>query len=165
MWVADLESPAQAAALLRAIENGSPVPVVATIDEPQPVWVRGALAAGVNAIIARDSDREDLRLALEAALSGFLLLHPSSAHPLIGPSDLSVGLEDAAFASAEHLTSREREVLRLMSTGLGNKDIAARLGISEHTAKFHASSIMGKLGVSSRTEAVSQGIRRGLILI
>jgi DNA-binding NarL/FixJ family response regulator len=56
-------------------------------------------------------------------------------------------------------------VLRLISEGLGNKEIAARLEISEHTAKFHISSILGKLGVSSRTEAVSNGIRKGLIPI
>jgi DNA-binding NarL/FixJ family response regulator len=56
-------------------------------------------------------------------------------------------------------------VLRLLGDGLGNKQIAARLDISEHTAKFHISSILGKLNVTSRTEAVSQGIRRGLIPI
>jgi DNA-binding NarL/FixJ family response regulator len=64
----------------------------------------------------------------------------------------------------EHLTAREREVLGLMSGGLGNKQIAARLGISEHTVKF-ASSILAKLSAGSRTEAVSQGIRRGLIML
>lgn len=63
----------------------------------------------------------------------------------------------------ERLTPRERQVLFLMSEGLGNKEIAARLGISDHTVKFHASSILGKLGAGSRTEAVSQGIKRGLI--
>jgi DNA-binding NarL/FixJ family response regulator len=65
----------------------------------------------------------------------------------------------------EHLTAREREVLGLMSGGLGNKQIAARLGISEHTVKFHTSSILAKLSAGSRTEAVSQGIRRGLIML
>jgi len=65
----------------------------------------------------------------------------------------------------EELTARERQVLRLLGDGLGNKEIAARLAISEHTAKFHISSILGKLSAASRTEAVSQGIRRGLIPI
>jgi DNA-binding NarL/FixJ family response regulator len=65
----------------------------------------------------------------------------------------------------EQLTAREREVLAFMSDGLGNKEIAARLGISEHTVKFHTSSILGKLSVASRTEAVTQGIRRGLIAL
>jgi len=65
----------------------------------------------------------------------------------------------------EDLTARESEVLRLVSMGLGNKEIAARLAISEHTAKFHISSILGKLHAASRTEAVSLGIRKGLIPI
>ena len=68
-------------------------------------------------------------------------------------------------APMEALTPRELEVLRLLAAGLGNKGIAARLEISEHTVKFHVASILGKLGVSSRTEAVTVGIRRGLIMI
>jgi DNA-binding NarL/FixJ family response regulator len=66
---------------------------------------------------------------------------------------------------AEELTARESEVLRLVSMGLGNKEVAGRLAISEHTVKFHISSILGKLHAGSRTEAVSLGIRRGLIPI
>ena len=66
---------------------------------------------------------------------------------------------------AEHLTARETEVLRMLADGLGNKEIAELLGISEHTAKFHVASILGKLNASSRTEAVRLGIRRGLIPI
>jgi len=167
--VADLESPVQAEAILRALSAMPPLSgSVALIDDPDPSWVRHALSAGVNAIIAGDSDKADLRLAVDAASSGLILLHPSSARPLILP--LNAGEAESApmdhdDPSVEHLTSREREVLRLMSTGLGNKEIAAHLGISEHTVKFHASSILGKLGASSRTEAVSQGIRRGFIPI
>jgi DNA-binding CsgD family transcriptional regulator len=65
----------------------------------------------------------------------------------------------------EALTPREIEVLRLMGDGLVNKEIAERLSISEHTAKFHVASILGKLQASSRTDAVAQGMRRGLIPI
>jgi two-component system, NarL family, response regulator YdfI len=65
----------------------------------------------------------------------------------------------------EALTPREVEVLRLMGDGLVNKEIADRLNISEHTAKFHVASILGKLQASSRTDAVAQGMRRGLIPI
>ena len=64
---------------------------------------------------------------------------------------------------AESLTPRESEVLRLLADGLGNKEIAARMNVSEHTVKFHIRSILGKLGASSRTEAVSRGLRSGLI--
>jgi DNA-binding NarL/FixJ family response regulator len=65
----------------------------------------------------------------------------------------------------EHLTAREMEVLRLMASGHGNKRIAAILHISEHTAKFHVSSVLAKLGATSRTEAVTLGITRGLVAI
>ncbi len=66
---------------------------------------------------------------------------------------------------SEEITSRETDVLKMLAEGLVNKDIAARLGISEHTVKFHISSILDKLGASTRTEAVTLGIRRGLIPI
>ena len=64
---------------------------------------------------------------------------------------------------AEALTPREGEVLRLLAEGSSNKEIAARLNISEHTIKFHIRSILGKLGAASRTEAVTRGLRSGLI--
>jgi DNA-binding NarL/FixJ family response regulator len=73
--------------------------------------------------------------------------------------DIDVVLPDEA------LTAREREVLELLSRGLPNKLIARRLQISEHTVKFHVSSIYAKLGASSRTDAVSRGVRRGLITL
>jgi DNA-binding NarL/FixJ family response regulator len=66
---------------------------------------------------------------------------------------------------SEEITSRETDVLRMLAEGLVNKEIAARLGISEHTVKFHIGSILDKLGASTRTEAVTLGIRRGLIPI
>ena len=65
----------------------------------------------------------------------------------------------------EHLTLREREVLEMMNDGLSNKEIAVQLNISAHTVKFDISSILGKLGASSRTEATTIGLRRGLITI
>jgi DNA-binding NarL/FixJ family response regulator len=61
------------------------------------------------------------------------------------------------------LTPREAEVLQSLADGLGNKEIAAKLNISEHTIKFHIRSILGKLGAASRTEAVTRGLRSGLI--
>ncbi|HXN41970.1 MAG TPA: response regulator transcription factor, partial [Myxococcaceae bacterium] len=68
-------------------------------------------------------------------------------------------------APGETLTPRETEVLQLLSRALSNKEIAQRLGITEHTAKFHVNSILGKLGAQSRTEAVVKAARRGLVLI
>ena len=65
--------------------------------------------------------------------------------------------------ASEALTPRENEVLALLAEGLSNREIASQLSISEHTIKFHIRSILGKLGASSRTEAVTRGLRSGLI--
>lgn len=160
--VGDLTSPLSCLHFLRTLKEfpgGSGT--VAMVDDPEPGWVRNALREGVNAIIARDADRDQIALAIEAADAGYVLLHPTSAR-MLGNSVPS--LPDSPD-EMEHLTAREREVLALMSGGLGNKQIAARLGISEHTVKFHTSSILAKLSAGSRTEAVSQGIRRGLIML
>jgi DNA-binding NarL/FixJ family response regulator len=75
------------------------------------------------------------------------------------------GESEAAPAAAESLTMRELDVLRLLAEGLPNKMIAARLGISDQTVKFHVASIGGKLGARNRTDAVRLAIRRGLIEI
>lgn len=69
------------------------------------------------------------------------------------------------MAGAPDLTPRELEALRLLAEGLPNKTIASRLGISEHTAKFHVNSILSKLGAQSRTEAVTRATRLGLTLL
>lgn len=78
-------------------------------------------------------------------------------------TDKPGGLESSS--SQEALTGREIEVLELLAEGLGNKQVAAALGISENTVKFHLGSIFGKFGVSSRTEAVTAGIRSGYLTI
>ena len=75
------------------------------------------------------------------------------------------GAQPAAGGERAQLNSREMDVLRFLVQGFANKEIATRLEISEHTVKFHVASILGKLGASSRTEAVSLGIRRGLVLL
>jgi DNA-binding NarL/FixJ family response regulator len=136
--------------------------MVVLVDQPDPRWVGQALSAGVNAILSREITPDELHLAILAADAGLVLLHPTSA----------LGLAPQAFQQlrrlpevVESLTAREQEILRLMSEGLGNKAIARRLNISEHTVKFHISTILGKLNVNSRTEAVSLGIRRGIIPI
>lgn len=166
LLLADLDNPAEAAALVRFLENApAGTGSIALADEPDPGWVRSALRASLNAIIARDAAREDIHLALQAAEAGLVLLHPISASGLIQHSSLRDSRDNATEELAEELTVRESEVLRLVSMGLGNKEVAGRLAISEHTVKFHISSILGKLHAGSRTEAVSLGIRRGLIPI
>lgn len=168
--MADLDTTASAAALLDFLEDApAGTGAVALIDDPDPAWVRSALRTSVYAVISRDASAEDIQLALNAAEAGFVLLHPTSVDGLLQsnmPEPKGLSREDLAHEDLmEDLTARESEVLRLVSMGLGNKEIAARLAISEHTAKFHISSILSKLHASSRTEAVSLGIRKGLIPI
>jgi len=77
----------------------------------------------------------------------------------------AVTKQDTHMPAIEGLTERELEVLRLLAQGMPNKEIATRLIISERTVKFHVSSIMGKLGATNRTEAVSLAAQRGLITL
>jgi len=79
--------------------------------------------------------------------------------PAFRPADAGPG------PAGEPLTRREATVLRTMGEGLANKEIAARLGISEHTVKFHVAAILSKLGATSRTEAVILAVRRGLLMV
>jgi NarL family two-component system response regulator YdfI len=121
------------------------------------------LRSGVRAILSRESDPNDVLSAIYAAYDGLVLLSTATAESLAAVySDLPPEDEEEL---SEEITSRETDVLRMLAEGLVNKDIAARLGISEHTVKFHISSILDKLGASTRTEAVTLGIRRGLIAI
>jgi two-component system, NarL family, response regulator YdfI len=164
--VADLDTPSSAAAILDFLEEApASGGAIALIDDPDPAWVRSALRASAHAIISRDATAEDMQIALQAAEAGFILLHPTSVQGLLQNNTIAEVNDISEDLSREDLTARESEVLRLVGLGLGNKEIAARLAISEHTAKFHISSILGKLHAGSRTEAVSLGIRKGLIPI
>jgi DNA-binding NarL/FixJ family response regulator len=101
--------------------------------------------------------------AVEGAAAGLTVLSTDEMDAL-----LPVPLETAAEfvpIPAETLSTRELKVLAMMAEGIGNKDIATRLNISEHTVKFHVSSILGKLGATTRGGAVARGVREGLISI
>ena len=98
---------------------------------------------------------------MEAAAAGLVAI-PADLAGTLRPSQARARLLTAA---ATALTPREVDVLRMLAEGLGNKHVAARLGISEHTVKTHVTSIFEKLGVSTRAEAVATGVRVGLILL
>jgi NarL family two-component system response regulator YdfI len=121
-----------------------------------------ALRAGIRAVLPNDVASGQLIAALQGVAAGLVVLHPSEIE---GLSPAATPASEPLAELAEPLTRREREVLQMLAAGLGNKEIANRLSISEHTAKFHVGSIMGKLGAASRTEAVALGIRRGLVLL
>jgi len=134
--------------------------VVVLLDQSAPVWASQAVQAGVRGVLSGAANAEQLRVAIEAAANGLFVLHPDEVRPEPAPRTQAATVE-----LSEPLTARERQVLGMLGAGLGNKEIASRLKISEHTAKFHVASILGKLGASSRTEAVAIGLRRGLILL
>lgn len=119
--------------------------------------VAEVLPRGVRAVLPRDAQEEVVVAAVRAAGAGLLVL-PVTSLPALMPT-----LTSTTSGLIESLTPREIEVLSMMAEGAGNKEIAHRLGISEHTVKFHVGSIFGKMGVASRTEAVTTGIRQGLI--
>jgi two-component system, NarL family, response regulator YdfI len=125
-------------------------------------WAAEALRAGVRAVLPEDVLPDQLVAALEAAALGLTVMHPAQTEALLAAP---VGAARRMAELAEPLTPREREVLQMLASGWGNKEIASRLSISEHTVKFHVTAILGKLGASSRTEAVFLGIRRGLVLL
>lgn len=113
-------------------------------------------------VLAPDALPEEISAAIHAVARGLVVLPEALAERLLDES--FPGAPDAIVDEpSEPLTSREREVLELLGRGLSNRLIAGELHISEHTVKFHVSSVYAKLGVSSRVGAVSQGARRGLI--
>jgi DNA-binding NarL/FixJ family response regulator len=105
-------------------------------------------------ILPLDASAEELLAAIHALSQGLIVGEPS----------LLFASEEELLASSP-LTDRETEVLNLLSKGLANKQIAIALGISEHTVKFHVSSIYTKLNVTNRTEAVRAGLRGGWIAL
>ncbi|MGI9047784.1 MAG: response regulator transcription factor [Rubrobacteraceae bacterium] len=107
-------------------------------------------------IVPPDAPPEEIAAALIAAAQGLVLLSGELAERLLGEA---VEVEDLS----EPLTAREGEMLELLSRGLSNKMIARELHISEHTVKFHISSLYAKLEVNNRAEAVSSGARHGLL--
>lgn len=143
-------------------EEQPAVNVVALVDAPGMAWVTRALRANVKAILNRDAPPEDILSAIESTYSGLVVLEPDVIDSVLRSVRLTTA-DPPALSQA--LTEREIEVLQLLAEGVGNKVIATRLNISEHTVKFHISSVLSKMGAASRTEAVTQGIRNGLILI
>lgn len=133
------------------------IQVIALTSFKEKELVEGALQAGAIGYLLKDVSADELANAIRAAAAGKPTLAPEAAQVLI----------QATRAPAEKpgfdLTEREREVLRLMIQGLNNNQIAERLVVSISTAKFHVSSILSKLGVTSRTEAVAYAIQNKLV--
>lgn len=129
------------------------LPLVILSDDTDLLATLRSVRTGV-ALLPSSAAPEQIVAALEATLLGLVVIHPSSAGAVWSAP---------ATEPLSALTPRENEVLQMLASGLGNKAIAARLGISDHTAKFHVAQILAKLGAASRAEAVSIAMRRGLV--
>ena len=131
-------------------------PAVVLVEDPRAAWTSAARRAGVRAVLDRRATADELSAALAAALAGLVTLHADVFRAPVQATGLEAG-------GGPGLTAREREILEMLAEGLSNRTIARRLTISAYTVKFHVASILAKLGAASRTEAVTLGLRRGLI--
>jgi DNA-binding NarL/FixJ family response regulator len=141
---------------IRARYSGVEVVALTSFGEEQRVYA--ALEAGASGYLLKDSDAGEVSAAIRAAHRGELQLDPAVARRVT--LSARAGRRGAL---AGNLTAREREILRLLGAGKANKEIAAELSISERTVRTHVSNILGKLGLSSRTQAVLWAVREGLV--
>ena len=157
----------RARVIVRDLGVGSPVgrerlrsagvPLVALV--PDEARASEALAAGARGVLLRTTDGARLAIAVTAVARGLVVLDDRLAPTLLErPRAIPAAGED-------RLTPRELEVVDLLARGLANKEIAHRLKISEHTAKFHVNSILTKLGAESRTQAVVRAVQLGLVAL
>lgn len=131
------------------------LPIVLLLEESSTI--ADYLQSGIRSILPSDVSRDQLIEAIKATSAGLTVLHPDWIESLLIPT--------VRASEPTPLTPREIEVLRMLAEGMGNKAIAQHLNLSEHTVKFHISSIFSKLDVSSRTEAVILGAKQGWILL
>jgi DNA-binding NarL/FixJ family response regulator len=161
----DTGSPAVASRISLSPDAVSRTPAfVLLTDAPTAQWAAEALRAGARGVLPRDATSDEIVAAVEAAVVGLVTL-PAELAVDVASASRAPGAPKTAGASSPPLTRREVEVLGMLAEGLANKNIAARLGISEHTVKTHVASILTKLDAFSRAEAVAVGARQGLILL
>jgi DNA-binding NarL/FixJ family response regulator len=133
------------------------VEIVALTSFAEAARVHAALEAGAAGYVLKDADADDVVTAIRAVHRGGLQLDPLVARRLLS------SLREDADNAADALTPRELDVLRLIGEGKANKEIAAGLALSERTVRTHVSNILGKLGLSSRTQAALWAAREGLV--
>jgi DNA-binding NarL/FixJ family response regulator len=172
--LADLAETVEADVVLLALEPGESLPlplslppdavgrapvVVLLGDGAGEGWSARALRAGARGVLSRTATGEQISAAVAAAAAGLMVVSAEAGVPAPRPAPV------ATAPPVQPLTPREVEVLGMLAEGAGNKAIAVRLGISEHTVKTHVGSIFGKLGVSNRAEAVASAARLGLLML
>jgi len=146
--------------VLAAVPLDDLAPASAIVLLGEGSWSSEALRHGVRAILPADASATEILAAIEAAAAGLAAIDPADLEALV-----AAAAPQAVADVATPLTARELDVLRMLAEGAANKTIAWKLGISEHTVKFHVAQILAKLNAGTRTEAVTVGIRKGLILV
>jgi two-component system, NarL family, response regulator LiaR len=168
MLLLDLEMPIlDGVETIRRLRQSSHVPriiVFTAFDNDERII--HAIQNGANGYLLKEAPRDEIFKAIRVTMEGGSLLQPIIASKLLRHVEQQKGTNQATnHIPVEELTERELEVLHLLAQGMPNKEIASHLIISERTAKFHVSSIMGKLGATNRTEAVALAAQRGLITL
>ena len=153
--------PTQSSDVIVALGNGlDPVatiaPIVLVCPSVDTTQVRMAWRSGFRAVLPHDSSSSQLIAAIEGVAAGLIAFRAQ---------DVEEFPVETRTTAPVTLSAREIEVLRLVADGLGNKEISFRLGISEHTVKFHVNSILTRMNAATRAEAVAIGMRQGLILL
>ena len=158
----DLEMPESdgVTVLERLREAASPTRTIVFTVFDSDERILGAVRAGAQGYLLKGAPREEIFRAVRVVSAGGSLLQPIVASRVL--RSLQSG-RDSREAAPDLLTAREREVLALLARGKTNKEIAAALGVAERTVKFHVGAILGKLGASNRTEAVTLAAGRGLV--
>ena len=144
------------------LENAESPPAILLLSErTEAARMLNGLPVRAWGMLPPEATEEELAAAVTALHQGLLAASPALVQPLIGAAPII----EENDGMVDDLTAREQEVLQLLAQGLANKQIAQKLGITDHTVKFHISAIYSKLGVTNRTEALRRGARLGLIVL
>ena len=142
---------------------GKDQPILCLVNNSTEILDISVVDYPIFGILPVNSNEDELRIAIQAIAEGLWIGTPRMLKALILPK---IGSElGGVDLPTQPLTIRETEVLQLAAQGLANKQMALNLKISEHTIKFHLSSIYAKLGATNRTEAVRSGLRQGLVIL
>lgn len=145
------------------LQRTGAVAILRLTDDVQAARQLAALPVRAWGVLSLDAGSEELQTAVRALHQGLWVGDPHLVKPVLGELLAAPGELSAELVAA--LSEREMDVLQLLAYGLSNKQIALRLGISEHTVKFHVSAIYTKLGAGNRTEAVRLGVQSGLVTL
>jgi DNA-binding NarL/FixJ family response regulator len=140
-------------------EQSLPIRVLILSAYDDDPFVRAAMQAGANGYVLKNAEADEITAAVRKIAQGRSVIDPELAQKVI----LHMTEDQPPALAPEHLTEREREILQLAASGLTNKAIGGRLSISDRTVQGHLASIYGRLGVNSRTEAVTKALQLGQI--